>query len=190
MSCQGSHKPGFLAPLPVLPNSSQGTGQGLPLGQADKPDLVSEMLQLVLTVHVAQNPGVLCSLLNDLPPSLPPQLLVPTGQRDLLERELSPPEDVVWSLPRPGRPVLGRSGLPLTNRVTQAHSALLLPRGWGGPGPSHRLRPPETCHPRLQLPLSASSFSVLSFNDDPSCLLKRCIKDSCHHDAIGLLTVC
>lgn len=72
MSCQGSHKPGFLAPLPVLPNSSQGTGQGLPLGQADKPDLVSEMLQLVLTVHVAQNPGVLCSLLNDLPPSLPP----------------------------------------------------------------------------------------------------------------------
>lgn len=131
-----------------------------PMGRADKPDLVSEMLKLGCSQsmwHRIQVCRVL--LLNDLPPLLPPaQLLVPTGQRDLLERE-PPPKTWCGHCPVQGGQC-GRSGLPLTNHVTQAHSEALLP--WArGPCPSHR-PDPETCHPRLQLP-SASSFSVLSF---------------------------
>ena len=174
MSSQGSHKPGFLVPLPVPPDSSQGSGQCLLLGRADNPDPVLEKLKLMFTVHVAQNPAVLSSLLSDLPPLL----FMRTGQQDLLQRGPSPPEDAAWALPRPGQPAWGESGLPLSNRVTQVHSFLLPPQGWGGPGPSHRLRPPKTRQPCLQLPLTAFSFSALSFNDSPSCLLKRHIKDS------------
>ena len=111
------------------------------------------------TDHVAQNPDVLCSLLNDLPPSLHSfwcslgSMTCPRESCLLLKTQRG-------HCPVQGSQCGGRSGLPLINRVTQVHPALLLPQGWAGPGPSHRLRPPETCHPCLQLLLPAFSFSV------------------------------
>lgn len=139
----------------------------------------------MFTDHVAQNLDVLCSLLNDLPPSLHSSWC-PLGSMTCSRDSCRLLKTWRGHCPVQGSQCGGRSGLPLI-RYTQS---CCCPRAGVAPGPSHRLRPPETCHPRLQLLLPAFSFSVLSFNDDPNCLLKRHIKDSCHHDATGLLTVC
>lgn len=141
------------------------------------------------TDHVAQNPDVLCSLLNDLPPSLH-SFWCSLGSNDLPQRELSPPEDAAWSLPRPGQPVWGQirsaSHQPCDSGAPSPAAAPGL--GWPRPQP-----PAQTPRDVSSMPAAAAaSFLLLSvsLNDDPNCLLKRHIKDSCHHDATGLLTVC
>lgn len=39
-----------------------------------------------------------------------------------------------------------------------------------------RVTVPSSCGCQLRL------STTLGFNDDPNCLLQRCVKDSCHHD--------